>query len=111
MLYYLLATNNYGGWCYTIRWFVPLLPQLVFFLYPYFETYGTNRARQFRVLLCVAIVIAFVGAIDPWSHRDLSEVPFIANLKEIPYGVRALRSFRASSLGASCRICTARPPP
>lgn len=111
VLYYLLVTNNYGGWSYSIRWFVPLLPLLFFFLYPYFETYGPKRARRFRVLLSVAIVIAFVGAIDPWSHRDLSEVPFIANLKEIPYGVRALRSLGSSSLPRACTTCTARPPP
>jgi hypothetical protein len=106
-----MATNNYGGWSYSIRWFVPLLPLLFFFLYPYFESYSPNRARPFRVLLCVAIVIAFVGAIDPWSHSDLSEVPFVANLKEIPYGVRALRNFAAPAIPAACKSCTAKPPP
>jgi hypothetical protein len=106
ILYYLLVTNNYGGWSYSIRWFVPLLPLLFFFLFPYFASYGPKRERQFRLLLGVAIVIAFVGAIDPWSHRDLSEVPFIANLKEIPYGVRALRGPAASSLPAACKTCT-----
>jgi hypothetical protein len=111
VLYYLLATNNYGGWSYSIRWFVPLLPLLFFFLYPYFETYGPTRARSFRVLLCVAIVIAFVGAIDPWSHRDLSEVPFIANLKEIPYGVRVLRRLAAPAVPAACNTCAVKPPP
>jgi hypothetical protein len=104
-LYYLLATNNYGGWSYSIRWFVPLLPLLFFFLYPFFETYSPKRAGAFRVLLCVAIVIAFVGAIDPWSHRDLSEVPFIANLEEIPYGVRALRNVAAPAPPAACKTC------
>jgi hypothetical protein len=84
---------------------------LFFFLYPYFESYGPKRARPFRVLLCVAIVIAFVGAIDPWSHSDLSEVPFVANLKEIPYGVRALRNFAAPAIPAACKSCTAKPPP
>ena len=111
VLYYLMATNNYGGWSYSIRWFVPLLPLLFFFLYPYFESYSPNRARPFRVLLCVAIVIAFVGAIDPWSHSDLSEVPFVANLKEIPYGVRALRNFAAPAMPAACKTRTAKPPP
>jgi hypothetical protein len=111
VLYYLLFTNNYGGWSYSIRWFVPLLPLLFFFLYPYFESYAAKRAHQFRVLLCVAIVIAFVGAIDPWSHRDLSDVPFIANLKEIPYGVRALRGLVAPGSPAPCKNCTTTPPP
>jgi hypothetical protein len=110
VLYYLLATNNYGGWSYSIRWFVPLLPLLFFFVYPWFESYGPARARQFRVLLYVAIVIAFVGAIDPWSHRDLSEVPFIANLKEIPIGLRALRSYAAPAAPATCNTCMPSPP-
>lgn len=110
VLYYLLATNNYGGWSYSIRWFVPLLPLLFFFVYPCFESYGPARARQFRVLLCIAIVIAFVGAIDPWSHRDLSEVPFVANLKEIPIGARALRSLTAPVAPASCQTCATNPP-
>ena len=111
VLYYLFATNNYGGWSYSIRWFVPLLPLLFFFLYPYFKSYGPKRARPFRVLLWVAIVISFVGAIDPWSHRDLSEVPFVANLKEIPYGVRALHKLTASAPSATCETCTVQPPP
>jgi hypothetical protein len=34
VLYYLFATNNYGGWSYSIRWFVPLLPLLFFFYVP-----------------------------------------------------------------------------
>jgi hypothetical protein len=106
VLYYLLATNNYGGWSYSIRWFVPLLPLLFFFLYPCFEHYSRTRAHQFRALLCIAIVIAFVGAIDPWSHRDLSEVPFVANLKEIPIGVRALRNLAAPAASSSCKTCT-----
>jgi hypothetical protein len=41
-----VGTNNYGGWSYSIRWFVPLLPLLFFFLYPFFETYGPKRARN-----------------------------------------------------------------
>lgn len=110
VLYYLLATNNYGGWSYSIRWFVPLLPLLFFFVYPCFESYGPKRARQFCVLLCIGIVIAFVGAIDPWSHRDLSEVPFVANLKEIPIGVRALRSLASPAAPSSCNTCTTSPP-
>jgi hypothetical protein len=67
VLYYLLTTNNYGGWCYGIRWFVPLLPMLLFFLYPFFEKYDHKRANLFWVLLCVSTIIAFVGAIDPWT--------------------------------------------
>jgi hypothetical protein len=81
-LYYVFFTNNYGGWSYSIRWFVPALPLLFFFLYPYFEAYDRKRAGRFRVLLGAAVVIALVGAIDPWS-QSLSPAPFISNIKEL----------------------------
>jgi len=81
VLYYFLTTTNFGGWAYSIRWFVPMLPLLFFFLYPYFESYSPGRARVFRLLFCVSVVIAIVGAINPWSHTTLSDVPFIANLR------------------------------
>jgi len=94
VLYYVLFTNNYGGWSYSIRWFVPILPLLFFFTYPFFRNYSRTREICFRALLCIAITIAAVGAVDPWAHRDLSDVPFIANLKEIPADLDALRRLR-----------------
>jgi hypothetical protein len=81
--YYLLFTSNYGGSSYSIRWFVPTLPLLFFFLYRYFELYSPQRVRGFRVLACVSMVIAFVGAVNPWSHDYFSEVPFVANVIEL----------------------------
>jgi len=92
VLYYLLFTNNYGGWSYSIRWFVPVLPLLFVFVHPFFQTYTKKRAMLFRVLLCVGIGIALVGALDPWSHGNLSDVPFLANIKELPYDLRALQT-------------------
>lgn len=88
VFYYLLFTNDFGGWSYSIRWFVPVLPLLFFFLYPYFQAFDQTRKRQFRVLLSVAVTISFVGALNPWSHRDLSEVPFIANIIELQHGLQ-----------------------
>ena len=81
VLYYLLTTTNFGGWAYSIRWFVPMLPLLFFFLYPYFESYTPRRASAFWVLFCVSFAIAIVGAINPWCHATLSNVPFIANIR------------------------------
>jgi hypothetical protein len=81
--YYVLTTNNYGGECYSIRWLVPLLPLLMFFLHPYFERYHKAPAAWFAVLLCLSIAIAFIGAFDPWSSFRSSNVPLIANIKQI----------------------------
>jgi hypothetical protein len=98
LLYYSLFTANFGGWSYSIRWLVPVLPLLFFFLYPYLQVCDIVRARRFRALLVASMIISFVGVIDPWSHRDLSDVPFVANLKEIPYGLHVLRTSRAGGL-------------
>jgi len=81
--YYLLFTSNYGGASYSIRWFVPVLPLVFFFLYRFLESGGPQRARGFRALLLLSAGIACVGALDPWSHEDLSDVPFVANLIEL----------------------------
>jgi hypothetical protein len=92
VLYYLLFTNNYGGWSYSIRWFVPILPLLFVFLYPFFQIYNQKRVILFRALLCLGVGIAFVGAVNPWSHGNLSEVPFMANIKEISNDLSALHN-------------------
>lgn len=93
VLYYVLFTSGYGGWSYSIRWFVPLLPLIFFFLYPYFERYDEKRPGRFRALLGVAVAIALVGALEPWSDGSLSAVPFIANIKELSANLHALRHF------------------
>jgi hypothetical protein len=95
-LYYVLFTSGYSGWSYSIRWFVPLLPLLFFFLYPYFEAYDHKRDARFRVLLAVAVVIAFVGALNPWSDGSLSRAPFIANIEELSKNLHRLGHFAFS---------------
>jgi hypothetical protein len=81
LLYYWMTTNNYGGWSYSIRWFVPMLPLVFFFLYPYFEALDLQRRRWFQALLCVSVVIAAVGAANPWSNVGDTDVPFVTNMK------------------------------
>jgi len=82
LLYYWVTSDNYAGWSYSIRWFVPLLPLLLFFLYPFFESFDKRRESQFQALLFVSVVIAAVGALNPWSPAVYSDVPFIANIKQ-----------------------------
>lgn len=75
--YYWATTSNYGGRSYSIRWFVPLLPLLFFFLYPFART----RKKTFIGLLGVSNAIALVGALNPWSALAYSNVPFIDNIQ------------------------------
>lgn len=83
LLYYWLTTNNFAGWSYSIRWFVPLLPLLMFFLYPCLEGFGKRSyVWTFQTLLCISVIIAFVGALNPWSPLVYSEISFVANIKQ-----------------------------
>jgi hypothetical protein len=83
LLYYWLTTNNFAGWSYSIRWFVPLLPLLMFFVYPYLDGFNKlSHVRTFQTLLCISVIIAFVGALNPWSPQVYSEISFFANIEQ-----------------------------
>jgi hypothetical protein len=77
--YYLLTTSNYGGWSYSMRWLVPLLPILFFFLFPYFVSYHDAHPNIFRSVLCVSMIIAIVGLINPWCN-PADHGGFISNI-------------------------------
>jgi len=83
MLYYFTMTNNYGGWCYSIRWFVGMLPLLFFFMYSFFENFSVVRCRIFLLLFVVSVLVAAIGLVNPWSNLRLSEIPIIANIAEL----------------------------
>jgi hypothetical protein len=82
-LYYWSTTNNFAGWSYSIRWFVPLLPLLMFFLYPCLAGFGkVSYVRTFNTLLCISVIIALVGALNPWSPLVYSRISFVANIEQ-----------------------------
>ncbi len=81
VLYYLLFTNNYGGSSYSIRWFVPLLPLLFFFIHPFFENFTLIKKRIFLTLFSISSIISCIGLITPWSSSFLSKIPLLSNLK------------------------------
>ena len=82
--YYLLFSNNYSGFSYSIRWFVPLLPLLFFFMYPVLDCRLTGVKVLFFALFAAGMVIAIIGLINPWSFMNLSPYPLVANLRTLP---------------------------
>jgi hypothetical protein len=83
LLYYWFTTNNFAGWSYSIRWFVPLLPLLMFFIYPCLSGFDKrSHVRAFQTLLCISVILAFVGALNPWSPLIYSEISFLANIEQ-----------------------------
>ena len=84
MAYYFMFSSNYGGWSYSIRWFVPLLPLLIFYVFEMEHlTQNLTRLKVLWSLIICSVVIAIVGLINPWSNQDLSDIPFFANLKQL----------------------------
>lgn len=81
--YYCITTRNFGGNSYSIRWFVPLLPLLFIFLYAFLENPTIKRTRIFWSLFFISFVISSVGLVDPWTDRDVSKSPFIANIYDL----------------------------
>jgi hypothetical protein len=81
VLYYLLATNNYSGWSYGVRWFVPIVPLLSFFAYPIFVRPSPAKGILYGVVLAVAVAVMLLGAFNPWSYLSADRHPMRANLK------------------------------
>ena len=78
--YYTFSTSNYGGMNYSIRWFVPTIPVLCFFAYADFDDLSGKKRALYKGLLVAGVVIAFVGALNPWSDISTGKPAFLANL-------------------------------
>lgn len=82
--YYVLWSHNFGGDSFSIRWFVPLLPLWMFFLYPLLERPGRREWATFFLILLVSVPIAWIGTWNPWSSGRINQVPLLSNLITMP---------------------------
>lgn len=96
--FYILTSTNYGGYSYSIRWFVPMLPLWMFFLYPLLEKPGRWRWVVFFVFFAVSVPIAVIGSWNPWSYMSLDSMPLRANIKSMPGMAKSLWEAIWSSL-------------
>lgn len=80
--YYIASSTNYSGYSYSVRWFVPSLPLLLWFLAFAWRSWGRPWQVVFAVLFAASAVIALVGCLNPWSNLSVSQIPFTANLIE-----------------------------
>lgn len=85
VLYYAFNTTGFGGWSYSIRWFVPLLPLLLFFAYPLLQV----PSKPLRYLLILAVgsglFIAALGTIDPWVRGSDESSPLVTKCQDFYY--------------------------
>lgn len=79
--YYFISSSNYGGWCYSIRWLIPVIPLVWFFAFKFLERLSLAREVAFSALLLVSFIIAAVGAYDPWPDTRSGQPTFVVNLR------------------------------
>jgi hypothetical protein len=66
--YFFLYCTNHGGACYSVRWFVALVPVGWFLAWDFFRLLSARRLAVFLVVFAVAGFYAFAGALDPWPE-------------------------------------------
>jgi hypothetical protein len=74
--FYLVKTNNYGGWTSGLRWFFWLIPLWLLAMIPAAD--GVARTRLGRGFACVLLALSALSvaypAFNPWRH------PWLYNL-------------------------------
>jgi hypothetical protein len=81
--YYMLYTNNYSGASYSIRWFVIMIPLFYIFFYNGWWCSKSWKARLFKGLFFLSIVITLIGALNPYSTLVFNPLPPIDNIYEL----------------------------
>ena len=82
-IYYFFSTSNFGGYSYSIRWLVPTIPLLWFFGFGFFENFTRVKRIVFTGLFAVSLVIAVVGAGNPWARTQNGKAGFLANIENL----------------------------
>lgn len=68
-LYYVFATNNYGGVSYGFRWHIGAMPILVLACVPVFESFRKNLLFWVLCIICLVISLysCYECRLNPWS--------------------------------------------
>jgi len=72
MLYFFFASTNFGGWSYSVRWFVALLLLWAFFVAPAVEWIAARKwlAAPLLALAAVSLFYSLGGVADPWPRPN-----------------------------------------
>lgn len=83
--YYCMATTNFGGFNYSIRWFAELIPIVWFFAFPVFRRITFAKAIAIGLLFAASATIALVGTVNPWQGERPG---FYANMYRLLPGAK-----------------------
>lgn len=88
VLFYIVSSNNYGGYNYGMRWFVGLTPLLFFFCALLFRKKPSRiMTNIYYILAFISLFIALVGVYNPWADCwgykifFYQPIPFLNNLR------------------------------
>lgn len=98
ILFIIFLTNNYGGFAYGMRWFIPVVPLLMWpLVYAIQEGFISRHRIVFGALFGISILFAAVGFVNPWSNFFLIfpdgtrlYFPFLGNIIQVLYQVGLL---------------------
>jgi hypothetical protein len=82
MLYYFFASTNFGGWSYSVRWFVAML-FLWWFFAPAVADLLASRKWIVAVLSAVSVLYAVGGVAEPWPNPGLGYAAPLANIMQV----------------------------
>lgn len=91
-IFYFFSTTNFGGYSYSIRWFVPMIPLLWFFGFGFFEDFTRAKGVLFTGLFAVSVAFALVGASNPWSRTETGKPGFVVNIEDLSARIHRLEA-------------------
>ena len=82
MTYYFFASTNFGGWSYSVRWFVAVL-FLWWFFAPAAADLFTTRKWLAGALATASLVYAVGGIANPWTPPDMGYSAPLVNIGKL----------------------------
>ena len=76
VIFSILFSSDYSGNSFGIRWYVPLIPVMVFFISFYYDRIRNKKSRVeliiFYIIVAISVIISLIGAFYPWSYELFS---------------------------------------
>jgi hypothetical protein len=69
VIVFLIATSDYGGFCYGYRFMIPFAPVLLFYIFLSFQ--AQRKKGLCYILFCIAlgwgVLTSYFGTLNPWN--------------------------------------------
>jgi len=66
IIFFIFHTSNYSGASYVFRWFIPIVPIIIFFLGFCFQKINNTKLLVFFILLFISFYMIIIGSKNVW---------------------------------------------